>query len=99
MDLFALKGNTLKVYLGLVVGCTPHGIYPHTDRTLRQKVQLSRNTVRRALRQLKQESLIEEKADGWWVRTAPLECLPSSPLADETAPKRGSRVDPLYLVD
>ena len=94
MDLFALDGNTLKVYLGLVVGCTPHGIYPHTDRALRQKVQLSRNTVRQALRHLKQDGLVGKTAEGWWVRRAPWAGLPFSQAADEPALKGVSRSHP-----
>ena len=86
MKLTRLKGNTLKVYLTLIDERESGDRCPLSQRTLSRKIRLSRHTVRTALTQLESRGLIVPQAQGWWVRTEPLEWL-LPPWRDETEPK------------
>ena len=81
-----LKGNTLKVYLTLIDERESGDRCPLSQRMLSRKIRLSRHTVRTALTQLESRGLIVPQAQGWWVRTEPLEWL-LPPWRDETEPK------------
>ena len=85
MMLTRLKGNTLKVYLALVEERGTGDRCPLSQRALSCKSRLSRNTVHAALMQLQSRGLIVAQAQGWWVRTEPLEWL-LPPWRDETEP-------------
>ena len=85
MKLTRLKGNTLKVYLTLVDERESGDQCSLSQRMLSRKIRLSRHTVREALTQLESRGLIVPQAQGWWVRTEPLEWL-LPPWRDETEP-------------
>jgi hypothetical protein len=89
MKLTRLKGNTLKVYLTLVEERGVGDRCPLSPQMLLRKTHLSRNGVRTALSQLESRGLIVPQAQGWWVRTEPLEWL-LPPWRDETNPAETS---------
>ena len=67
MDLFALKGNALKVYLKLLEGRDAQGVCSLSQRTLGRQLDLHRETVAHALGQLERLGLIEGRDPGWSV--------------------------------
>ena len=85
MKLTRLHSHTLKVYLTLIDERGSGDQCPLSQRMLSRKIRLSRNTVRTALTQLESRGLIVPQAQGWWVRTEPLEWL-LPPWRDETDP-------------
>ena len=85
MELTELSGNVLKVYVALVAAREAGDWCPPSQRELSRQIGLSRTTVNRAFRQLVQQGLIVPQAQGWWVRTEPLEWL-LPPWRDETEP-------------
>ena len=62
MDLFALDGNTLKVYLGLVAARDTREVYVLSHSALSRQVRLARHTVLRALHQLERGGWIQGEA-------------------------------------
>jgi hypothetical protein len=81
MDLFALDGNTLKVYLGLVAARDTQEVYVLSHSALSRQVRLARHTVLRALHQLERGGWIQGEAGRWQVTKAPLVDLVGLPEA------------------
>ena len=86
MKLTHLKSHTLKVYLTLIEARESGDQCSLSRPILIRKTRLSRNRVHTALAQLESRGLIVPQAQGWWVRTEPLEWL-LPPWRDETEPK------------
>ena len=83
MKLTRLKAHTLKLYLVLVEERGSGDRCPLSLPIISRKTRLSRNAVREALSHLESRGLIVPQAQGWWVRTEPLEWL-LPPWRDET---------------
>ena len=81
MDLFALDGNTLKVYLGLVAARDTQEVCVLSHSALSRQVRLARHTVLRALHQLERGGWIQGEAGRWQVTKAPLVDLVGLPEA------------------
>ncbi len=83
MELMELSSNVLKVYLALVAARETGDWCPLSPQELSRQIRLPGATVNRAFQQLARQGLIVSQAQGWWVRTEPLEWL-LPPWRDET---------------